>query len=102
MTPLITVEEIVKSAFQKMLEADDEIEAKGDDHYAVVVKREIENVLTQDRQAIATALLTALEEKLLIEASFPNSKYTLEWKQGHNRGIEKAITIVKNLLTPTV
>jgi hypothetical protein len=41
-----TVEEIVELTFDKIIEANEEIEEKGVDHYEVVIKREITNAIT--------------------------------------------------------
>ena len=42
-------------------------------------------------------LAKKIEEKKLIEASFPGSPFTLDWKMGHNKAIEKVLTIIKSL-----
>lgn len=65
-------------------------------------------IITQDRQAIATALLTALEgnKKDCGNYKFVNGvcrvcDYTTPMRTAHNQALDQAITIVKGLLTPT-
>lgn len=57
----------------------------------------IADAFTQDRQAIATALLTALAREKL-DLSLGSNQYGT----GYNNAIFHAETIVKNILTPTV
>lgn len=65
--------------------------------------------LTKDREATATALVTALEEAKKYDPTIRgvivkslDQASELGTTVGHNQALDQAISIVKQLLTPTV
>lgn len=53
----------------------------------------VNEALSSQRQQI----LEAVEKEKLIEAAFPGSHYTLDWKKGHNKAVERISELIKNL-----
>jgi len=55
-------------------------------------------VRLQARTQLINDIVERLEKTKLIEAEFPGSKYTLEWKRAKNKGIEDSINIIKGMV----
>lgn len=62
----------------------------------------VKTLLTQDRQATATALVTALEGMKYQQPHLHTPFHTEDKIYAMNATLDQAITIVKQLLTPTV
>ena len=56
-----------------------------------------ENIKAEALSSQRQQILDAVEKGKLIEASFPGSAYTLDWKKGYNKGIDDTLTTIKSL-----
>lgn len=86
---------MILSAYKASIEKFDEITLPRKDR-AVYASNASPEELREDRRTLTLEILRAVREevesKKLIEASFPGSLFTLEWKQGHNKALSKTIT----------
>ena len=57
--------------------------------------------LTTDRDTAYTLLRDAITKKRLIEAAFPGSTITLDWKQGHNQALDDILTLLDHIYGKT-
>lgn len=60
-----------------------------------------QNILTIDRDTAYTLLREAITKKRLIEAAFPGSTITLDWKQGHNQALDDILTLLDHIYGKT-